>query len=815
MSKARPLINTFNGGEISPKLDARVDYQRYYSSCRILENCIPIPQGGVMRRPGSYFVYEVKDSTKKVRLLGFHFSTVQAYILEFGENYIRFYKDNGIILSAGVPYEVVTTYTEAELFELKFVRSADVLYILHPSHPPAKLTRLAHASWTLANVVFTYDDPETITGATQANPCVVTVTGHGFEAGDEVIIESVVGMTELNNRLFSVSAPATNTVALKGVDSSAYAAYVSGGTMTRNPYNGQAKAITGITKANPAVVSCTAHGYTNGTTVLIRDVVGMTEVNDKVFTVTVVNANSFSIGVNSGAYGVYSSGGKVRAKPFTATNEYPSCGAFFEQRLLLALNQTVWGSRSGDYENFQMGSDADHSFSYTIASDKVDAIQWMIAQDYCMLGTIGGVWKLWGGSSEEPITPSSVTAKKQTGFGAMNIEPELVDDIVFFVQRGGRRVRELAYSFEKDGFTATDMSILAEHIAKGTSALTSGIRDLDYQAEPFNILWATRKDGQLIGLVRDKAQQVAGWCRQVTGKTDSTTWDEIESVGVITSESEEDQVWVAVKRTIDGATKRYVEYFKPHEFYSVLADYFGVDSGLTYDGGAAVTITGITNANPAVVTAASHGFSNGNKVRITGVAGMTDVNIGLTEAYTVAGAAANTFQLSGIDSTGWGVYTSGGTAQKVTNTVSGLGHLEGRTVDILIDGARHPSAEVDSGAVSLSWYGNLIHVGLPIVPIVKPMKLEAGGDGQTSQGKKKRVYGLIARFYETYSAKWGPDADHLDEVPFGTGGTAELFSGDKEYPFDGPVETEGDLYITQDGPFPMTILALIPKMETY
>lgn len=813
--KSRPIINSFNSGEASPKLDARVDFGKYQNSCRILENMIPLPQGGVMRRPGSYFVYECKDSTKAARVIGFHFSTIQAYALEFGEEYLRVFKDKGIVMSGDNPYELETPYAEEDLFQLKFVPSNDIVYILHPDYAPRKLTRTGHAVWTLNTVTWTFDDAEAISGATAASPCVLTVTGHTFSAGDEVVVQSVAGMTEINNRLFYVSNPSTDTLSLKNINSSAYTPYTSGGTITRNPYSGKEKTITGISKASPAVVTCAAHGYPNGTVVLIRDAEGMTEVNDRIFTTANATADTFQLsGVNSAGYTDYTSGGTVRAKPFTATNEYPSCGAFFEQRLLLALDQTVWGSRSGDYENMQAGSDDDNAFSFTIASDRVDSIQWIMSQSYCMLGTVGGTWKL-SGANGGPITPTSVDCKKQSDARAANIEPEMVDDSILFIQRAGRRVRELGYNFEKDAYVANDMTILAEHIGKGSSAATSGICDMDYQAEPIAIMWAVRNDGQLLGFVRDRLQQVAGWLRVTTGKVSATSWDEVESVAVISNEGEEDEVWMIVKRTIDGSTKRYVEYFMPQEFYGQIADYFGVDSGLTYDGGDAVAITGITNASPPMVSFDSHSFSDDDKIRIYGVEGMAEVNLGKGDAYTVASAGATTLYLSGADSSSWGMYSGGGYARKVTKTITGLGHLEGKTIDIMIDGAKHPQSVVASGAVTLDWYGNLIHAGIPFVPIVQPMKIETlTGDNSTSQGKEKRIYNMAVRFYETRGAKWGYDADHLDIVPFGTGVAPELYTGDMVYPFNGDISTNGDIYITQEGPFPMTILSIIAEVAT-
>jgi len=302
--------------------------------------------------------------------------------------------------------------------------------------------------------------------------------------------------------------------------------------------------------------------------------------------------------------------------------------------------------------------------------------------------------------------------------------------------------------------------------------------------------------------------------REVNDAADEDTWDSVESVAVISTDDAEDEVWIVVNRTIGGATKRYIEYFKPHNFYHQIADYFGVDCGLSFDGGDPIAITGITAANPPVVTVASHTFHNTDKVRIYGVSGMTEVNQGLTEAYTVANAAATTFELSGIDGSAWTAYTSGGYAKEVKQTITGLSHLEGRYIDIMVDGAKHPQKLVSSGAVTLSWYANKIHAGLPFTPILQPMKLEAGQNEGTAQGKKKKIYRMVARFYETCTAQWGYDADNLEDVPFGTGGAQELFTGDCDYPFNGDMDTEGDIYITQSGPMPMTVLALMPRVVT-
>ena len=135
MGRVAVQLTNFTGGELSPRLDGRNDLTKYNSGCKTLENMIVYPHGSASRRSGTQFVGEVKDSTKKTRLISFEFSTVQTYILEFGNQYIRFYKDNGQILSGGSAYEISSPYLEAELFDIKYAQSADVMYVCHPSHP--------------------------------------------------------------------------------------------------------------------------------------------------------------------------------------------------------------------------------------------------------------------------------------------------------------------------------------------------------------------------------------------------------------------------------------------------------------------------------------------------------------------------------------------------------------------------------------------------------------------------------------------------------------------------------------------------------
>jgi hypothetical protein len=182
MPRTTLALSSFVSGELGPKLEGRTDFDKYRTGCKTLENFIVHPQGAATRRVGTKFVSEVKTSANKTRLIPFEFSTTQTYILEFGNQYIRFYKDKARILSGGSAYEIVTPYLTAELFEIKFAQSADVLYICHPNHAVRKLSRTGHTSWTLEELLFSYgpyldENSETTTmSVASVNGTGVTVT---------------------------------------------------------------------------------------------------------------------------------------------------------------------------------------------------------------------------------------------------------------------------------------------------------------------------------------------------------------------------------------------------------------------------------------------------------------------------------------------------------------------------------------------------------------------------------------------------------------------------------------------------------------
>lgn len=751
MPKSAIPINSFNAGELSPLIEARTDISKYASGCRTLENAIPIVEGGAKKMPGTYFVESTKYANQKARLVPFSFSTTQTYILEFGDRYFRFFRNEGQIQNpAGGSLEIITPYAAADLFDLDVdTQSADVLYIFHRLYPPAKVERLSDTSWLYVLLACT---------------------------GTPDVAKTSTGI---------------------------------------------AKEITAITKAADASVTCVDHGFTTGGKVYINHVAGMVQINYQIFTITVIDANTFTLGVNSSNYTTYSSGGTVVqvVNLFNGVGDYPSCGTFFEQRLVVAGSdnnpQRINGSVQGDYENFisDTGED-DYAVQFDIISGKLDRIRWLVGQQQLMWGTSGGVGRMTG-SSGGALTQSNVDSKKQITTGVASVHPQIANDDILWVTRSAKTVRLLQYIWQNDKWVAPDLTRVARHITKGATKATSGITQTAFQSEPYPVFWAVRADGQLLGMTYESQEQVYAWFRIVTDGY-------IESVACISRDNDEDEIWIIVQRTINENTVRYVEYFKPYEIFSAIEDSFFVHCGLTWDGGDPVDITNITQANPAVVTAPGHTFVNGDKTQITGVSGMVQVNQDISQGYTVAGVSGVTFELSGIDSSAtigtppvanWSPYVSGGSVRKVTNEVTGLGHLENKDVVALGDGAIIVEDTVSGGVLSFPYYCNLIHVGLSFVTTIEPMNPNIGSQQGTSRGKKQKINKATLCFYETFGCKIGKDSSHLYEVPFGTGVKPTLFTGDKTIDLDGNWDDEATLCIVHDRPLPFTLKAIIPRLS--
>lgn len=764
MPKASPIQNAFNAGEVSPLFEARVDHAKRKNAVAVLENYYPVPQGPVIRRPGTRYVASVKTPANRTAIIPFEFSTTQAYIIEVGDEYFRFYKDGGQILDGG-PYEITTPYAQADLFDadgrlrLKFAQSADILYLAHPDYPPQKLSRTGHTAWTLTEIDFqdgpwasvnnsftnqlklagvagtniVLDSVESIwvagdvgrqirykgattgtatpifTNVTQADPAVCTTTSsHTLNPGDEILVTSVGGMVELNQRRFNVGAVTSTTFELDGEDSTGHTAYTSSGGAEL------------IVEGDWTWLEITSYE----TALRVR--------------VTIRGARLQEASVTTPYW---------RWWLWDTAGDYPATVTFYEDRLFWGgapeYPQRIDGSRTGDYENMAPTDPDgvvadDHALSVTLNARKVNVVRWLADDENGLLiGTAGGEWVLRPSTLGEALSPTNRAAKRPTSYGSTISAPVRVGPATLFVQRAGRKLRELAYNVTANGFQAPDMTLLAEHI---TSPL---LLDLEYQQEPHGIIWGVRSDGVLLGFSYNREEDVTGWHRHILGGVSdaSDTPAAVESIAVIPAwTGGRDHLWLVVKRYIDGATVRTVEYMEAEWTEgSDLEDAFYVDSGLTYD------------STPATI-------------------------------------------------------------------ISGLDHLEGETVAILTDGAVHPTKEVTGGEITLDYSASVVQIGLGYTSVLETLRIEAGAADGTSQGKIKRITRVVVRFLQTIGAWAGPPDDVLElsfrDADDPMDSPPPIFDGDREINWPSGYDTEGVVRIEQRDPLPSTIVAIMPQVTT-
>ena len=564
---------------------------------------------------------------------------------------------------------------------------------------------------------------KTITGVTQADPGVITSNSHGFSNGDEIYIDSVAGMTELNGRNYRVANATTNTFTLTNlfgdaIDTTGFTAYTSGGTATEiynisTPYAvADLPALRFVQSADTMFIVHPSYA--------IRTLTRTADNNWTFATPTITGSPSPAL--NSGA------------------DDYPSVVTFFEQRLVYGATnnnpQTLWFSKNGDYNNFTAGTGADDALIYTIASNQVNAIRYLSATRVLTIGTTGGEYVLTA-TSDGPITPTTTLIRKYSNYGSAAIEPVQVADVTLFVQRGGRKVREFRYvgDINVAAYQAPDITIVAEHITAG------GLSAFAYQQEPDGVIWAIRADGSLIGVTYRREEEVVAWHKHVIGGEFNGGQAVVESIATLPSDTGEDELYMIVKRTINGVTKRYVELMRPFNFGGVTTGAFFVDSGLRYEGSA-------------------------------------------------------------------------------IGSLKGLYHLEGETVTVLANGASHPDRVVSDGGVSLAYNSTTAAIGYGYTSSMQTMRIEAGSADGTSQGKPKRIHAITVRLHETVGIEVGNSTSENDRIFFRDSSMAmdqavPLFTGDKDIEFPGGYDEDDRLYIRQTQPLPMSVLALFPRMNTF
>ena len=557
MADSSPIFTNFTSGELSPRLNGRIDMDKYYNGASTISNFVVLMHGGLTKRPGTRFIREIKTSSGSnsgARLVPFVFSKTQAYVLEFGHNYIRFYKDEGIIVSSGTtPYEIATTYTAAQLDELEFVQSADILYIVHGSHEPAKLSRTGHTAWTLTDVDFK-DGPYTAVNGTSTTFSSSATTGSvTITASSSVFTANDVG------RWIRMKAP---------------------------------------DKWGAAEIT----GYTSGTQVTASVHADF----------PIENASTTTKDWRLGAFYI---------------GNYPTKATFYEERLIYANTDshpnTVWGSVSGDFDTFSpSGADAtiadSDGLNFTLSSDQVNQITGMYGGKYLHLFTKNGTFNMSSGSATQGLSPTTVQVINETNDGAADKKVIPASKSTLYIGKNKKRLREFAYNIDYDSYTSPDMTVLSEHLGFGN------FEEAYFANYPNNVVWVRRGDGKLLGFTYYRNQDVTAWHQHTIAGTNA----KVKSIATIPGVNDAyDTVYMIVERTINSATKQYVEFLE-EEYREADGhtkdDAFFLDSGLSYSGGSTTSISGLDHLEGETVTVLNNGAVESTKTVSSGAITLTN-----------------------------------------------------------------------------------------------------------------------------------------------------------------------------------------------
>lgn len=657
--------------------------------------------------------------------------------------------------------------------------------------PLAKLKFSGYEAGSIIDVTATYPEefrgPKvSISAITKASPSVVTTsTAHGFSSGDKVEILDCQGMTEINTRNFIITVLTSTTFQLKegtgtgtAFNSTNFNTYTSGGTVARIYEN---------------VAQNTFRTADIGRYILAND--GVLKV------LSITSGSSIKCQILKGLSTQDSTENwTLETADWTADRGYPRCVGLYQERLVFASTEskpvTIYFSETGVFEGFGTGSLDSDAIIVDVSSKQVNQINWISNSRDLVFGSAGSEITVSAPSATSGLSSSNIDIKTRTYHGSPTQNAVNVGSESLFIQGSTRKIRTFRYDFNLDGYTGEDLNFYAEHLTE------DGIKEIAYAQEPNSVIYAVTNAGELLVATYVRDQKIIGW-------TKFTTTGSFENVQVV-SAGTTDEVWVTIKRVVNGLTYRYIELFDESTGED-RTDGFS-DSFLVYSN--PKTITDITKANPAVVTAATHGFSDGDRIKIIDVEGMTEVN---GKSFLVANKTTNTFELTtlqgaDINSTSYSTYVSGGEVHGLVNSVSGLDHLEGKTVQIKADGATHSNKVVTAGQISLDNYHYEVVVGLPYTTSITTLQKDFDIGMGPMQGQRSRYIRPLLRVYKStlplVDGNMTPSRNANEEMDE----AVPLFSGDIEYGRLNWSNT-GKMTITVTDPLPLQLTGIFGTFE--
>lgn len=528
-------------------------------------------------------------------------------------------------------YEVESPYLEADVFELDYVQKDDVIWITHQDYAVNRLIRSSNTSWVLEeydfyfppalddNVEDTYTlevDKLDLASTNPATSVVMTATGFTpFSAnsvGTTYELSHIAEGRTIKEQISATFTPSTAddylrvTGAWTATTTDTWTATVEikrslSSDLPSVPYdstewetvnqlksdNDRNFSITGDQEGEQRWFAITIPSYTSNSNARVYIEVTSQEVRGLVKVTAFNSTSSVDVDILQEVYSTDAT--PIWAEgAFSETSGYPRTCAFFENRLWFAGTnrepQKLWASEVGVFDRFRVGADDTDALNIELSSQERNEIIWLADQEKMLIGTSGGEWTLSGTELNSIIGPSNLVARRQETRGSKLVRPIMVDEVVVYVQRLGRKIREFAYDINRDRLHGKDLFLFSEHLSRG------GINKITFSSDPYPTLWAVNGNGELLAMTYEKDQNVFGWSRMETEGT-VTSCESIYGFGA-------DIVFAGVTRTINGKTRMMIEkiskYFDTNNYSTQSEqdlDTVFLDSAITVNNGGTPSTT--------------------------------------------------------------------------------------------------------------------------------------------------------------------------------------------------------------------------------
>lgn len=541
MTRTSPPQVAFSSGELDPLLHRRFDYQRFQTGLALCNGFLPLQQGGFTRAPGTFYRGRTRGDARAV-LVPFQFAANDALILEFTPLKMRVWRYGALIMSGASPYELNTPFDATALSNLRWVQSADVIYLLDGTQPIQKLSRFALDNWSIAPSVFNtgpfrvqnLDKAKTVQASAETGTITLTANA-AFWAANQ--IGSLIKLE-----------PADNTgIAL-------WTSNESLGVGDRRRYGANVYEVVSGTnsKTNPPL-------HSEGIELYDNEPLKWKFISDDIGVARIVSITSPTIAVaqvlkpipqgcvDDATYR-YSEGS------WSTKYGWPSAVEIYDQRLAFAASvsepRTLWFSAIGDFSDFGQGVEADEPFTYTIAGDSsVNRILHIRRGSSGLhIFALGEEYSTRSESRAQAIGPTTAVFGKDSEYGANSAVPISPDGKPIFITRDRRRVIQIAYNFQEDGNQSTALSLPSQHLG------ANSFEQIVWQNTPNRIGWLRRGIGDTVAMIHDPAEEILGWA------TVSVAGGFVDALAISPdANGKQDILTMAVLREIDGQMVRMIE----------------------------------------------------------------------------------------------------------------------------------------------------------------------------------------------------------------------------------------------------------------